>query len=287
MVYIFKRGKMMVNSNFIDNDDNDKATAIEKALRILMEFTPDNREFGTKEISDIVGYHKATVSRILLTLTSHGFLRQDPRNKTFSLGPSILKLSMALRQFLRNNVIQIAKPYIEELRDRLQETVCLEILSGGVTILGYAAEGTYRVRLAAPVGEVLSPAAAGARAIFSLLDDEPWLKVFERGLERRAEKTVLNVETYRKSLKKARASGVGIDVGGIDDGISAIGVPIFNHKGEPVAAVVMVGLESRISDDPNSTTALDLKRTAKNISAALSCEDNLEFVHENDGLKST
>ncbi len=70
---------------------------------------------------------------------------------------------MALRQYLRNNIVQIAKPFIDELRDHLKETVCLEIASGGTTVMAYAAEGTYRVRLAAPVGEILPPSSAGAR----------------------------------------------------------------------------------------------------------------------------
>jgi DNA-binding IclR family transcriptional regulator len=264
----------MERTALIDKETTDKATAIEKALRILMVFPPGNRDLGTKEISDMLGLHKATASRILLTLTDHGFLRQDPGKKTFSLGPSILKLSMALRRFLNNNIVQIAKPHIDDLRDLVKETVCLEVLAGSATIMAYAAEGSYRVRLAAPLGEILPPSAAGAKAIFSHMDIEPWLKAFEQSPQRRTRKMIVDVKEYRAELKIARKMAMATDRGELDEGIVAMGSPVLNHLGEPVAAVVIVGLESHINSDPNSHFAVELRKTAQKISLALSCENN-------------
>jgi DNA-binding IclR family transcriptional regulator len=263
----------MNEPGLVENEVADKATAIEKALRILMSFSQDNRELTTKDISDMLGFHKATASRILLTLTDYGFLRQDPRNKTFSLGPSILKLSVALRRYLNNNIVQIAKPHIDKLRDQIKETVCLEALAGSATIMAYAAEGTYRVRLASPLGEVLPPSAAGAKAVFSHMDIEPWLRVFEKGLEPRTDKMIMTATGYREALKRTRASGIATDLAELDEGIVAIGAPVFNHNGDPIAAVVIVGLESRINTDPNSHLAVELKRVAAKISLALKCEE--------------
>ena len=81
--------------------EHEKATAIEKALELLLTFAPQNAELGTTELSEKLGYHKATTSRILLTLTDHGFLRQNSATKKFSLGPSIQRLSSALDSFAR------------------------------------------------------------------------------------------------------------------------------------------------------------------------------------------
>ncbi|MBW1775846.1 MAG: helix-turn-helix domain-containing protein, partial [Deltaproteobacteria bacterium] len=46
-----------------------KINSIDKALNILGAFAPYNREPGTIEISRKLGFHKATVSRILQNLT--------------------------------------------------------------------------------------------------------------------------------------------------------------------------------------------------------------------------
>ena len=66
---------------------------IGKALIILQSFAEGNGELGTIEISQKLGFHKATVSRILLNLNRHDFVYQDPKTKKYSLGPSILLLS--------------------------------------------------------------------------------------------------------------------------------------------------------------------------------------------------
>jgi DNA-binding IclR family transcriptional regulator len=68
--------------------NTDKSNAIEKALQILLAFNPHNPELGTSEISEKLGFHKATTSRILLTLAEYDFLRQDPNTKKFNFGPS-------------------------------------------------------------------------------------------------------------------------------------------------------------------------------------------------------
>ena len=107
-----------------------RATAIEKALQILLTFAPHNQELGTTEVSDLLGFHKATTSRVLLTLAEHGFLQQDPTTKRFSLGPSIHTLGLALTRSLDSGLVQIAKPYVDALRDEIDEAVGLERWSG-------------------------------------------------------------------------------------------------------------------------------------------------------------
>ena len=66
--------------------------SIDKTLMILSSFAPHNQECGTVEISHRLGFHKATVSRILLTLTRHEFLAQNALTRKFTLGPSVMTL---------------------------------------------------------------------------------------------------------------------------------------------------------------------------------------------------
>lgn len=248
---------------------NSKNTAIDKALIILKLFAPSNRELGTTEVSKILGFHRATVSRILLTLTKHGFLRQDPVSKTFSLGTAFIQLSSAHEQYLRNNIIQIAKPHVDRLSMALKETIILELLSEGTTIMAYAMEGSYSVRFASPVGAILPPSAAGAKAIFAHMDHEPWVKTFEQGIEKRTKLTTTNIAAYRKALKVSKQAGIGIDNGEIDDKLAAVSAPIFNFRGEPIAAIDIVGKKEKIKVSPDSKMVKELLQTARHISAEL------------------
>jgi IclR family pca regulon transcriptional regulator len=100
--------------------------AVEKALDILMAFTPHNQELGTIELSKRMGFHKSTVSRLLHVLCRKGFLHQNPDTKKFQLGPSAMTLGVAIKKSLETNLVHIAKPYIDRLREEFHETI-LEI----------------------------------------------------------------------------------------------------------------------------------------------------------------
>ncbi|MBI5441939.1 MAG: IclR family transcriptional regulator [Deltaproteobacteria bacterium] len=251
-------------------EGENKANAIEKALRILMLFTPHNRDLGTTEISQRLSFHKATVSRILLTLTRHGFLQQDRRAKTFRLGSSALKLGVAIKQSLRTNLVELAKPHVDALRDSVNETTTLEVLSGPLTVLAYLAEGTRTLRMTTHVGATLPlHAAAGAKAVLAFLPPESWRTTFAASPARLTSKTVTDPEVFRRQLQTIREQGFAIDDEEIDEGVVAVAAPVFNHEGAPVAAVAVVGPSDRISLSPGSSLIARLKRAAEEISAEL------------------
>jgi IclR family KDG regulon transcriptional repressor len=124
--------------------------AIEKALDILMVFVPYNQEMGTTEISRKLGLHKATVSRILQTLTQKGLVQQNPQNRKYTLGGSALKIGHAVSHTLRTSLVPMAKSFIDGLRESLMETVTLEAFYGGHSMMAYVANGPQQVRVAAP-----------------------------------------------------------------------------------------------------------------------------------------
>lgn len=251
-------------------DKGGKTNAIEKALQILMLFTPLNQDMGTSEISGRLSFHKATASRILLTLTREGFLSQDRRTKTFRLGPTTLQLGVAVKQSLRTNLVEIAKPYVDALRDVVNERSTLEILSGEVTVLAYLAEGTRPLRTTTSLGATLpAHAAAGAKAVLAYLPLESWPATFPNGLARLTRRTVTDPSLFREQLAAIRQRGFSVDDEEIDEGITAIAAPVFNHEGKPVAAVAVVGPSERIGVSADSEIVRRLKQTTEDISADL------------------
>ena len=131
-----------------------KATAIEKALEILLAFYPHNQPIGTSALSEKLGYHKATTSRILLTLAEYGFVYQNPDTKQFSLGGKIYELCMILAETSINKFLKVAQPYVEVLRDELDETVVLEVWSGDSTVVAYEVQSNRPLRVAGRVGKI-------------------------------------------------------------------------------------------------------------------------------------
>ena len=70
--------------------------SLAKALEILMAFTPHNQDMGTVELSERLGYHKSTVSRLLHVLMDYGFVRQNQESKKFVLGQPVLSRDFPL-----------------------------------------------------------------------------------------------------------------------------------------------------------------------------------------------
>ena len=248
-----------------------KLNAIDKALTMLVQFSPHNREIGTIEMSERLGLHKATVSRILLNLKKHGFLMQNPNTRKFRLGPTNLQLSSAIRSSIENSMSHIAIPLLDELRDWIKETVVLEVPSGETTtMIAYIAEGPSPVRLAGRVGAVLpAHSMAGGKAILAFSPKEQVEKVISKKLERYTEDTVTDPNVLRKQLEKVREQGFAFDLEENQKGVNAIAAPIFDWDVRPLAAVVIAGPAHRIKARSNSPIVAQLKDTAARISRQL------------------
>ena len=149
-------------------------------MKIFMAFIPQNQELSTTELSDKLGFHKATVSRTLQIFTRYNFLMQNPQTKKYMLGGALIHLGTIARNSFLTTLVNIAKPYIDNLRETLRETVAMEVLAGDNYYMVYVAEGPQHVRIAATVGEMLPKhAAAGAKVILSSLYRAT--RKFERG----------------------------------------------------------------------------------------------------------
>ncbi len=250
--------------------DGNRPNAIEKALEILLAFTPYNQELGTGEIGQRLGLHKATASRILRTLADKGFLQQDPESRKFRLGPAASDIGRAYNNGLNSNLVLMAKPYIDELRDTLKETVVLEVLSGEQTVMAYVAEGPQRVRIAGTVGDRLpAHAAAGAKAILAFSPPETVKRLIGGGLQRFTPRTITDAKAYTRELERMRRQGFSLDREEIDVGINAVGAPVFSSEDRAVAAVVVAGPAQRITGTADSPVVRKVKETAVSISECL------------------
>lgn len=221
--------------------------SVEKALEILMAFTPHNQEMGIVELSEKLGYHKSTVSRLLHVLENHGFLWQHPKTKKYHLGESAADIGRSVIQSLGGRLITIAQPYIDDLRNSVGETVGLEVMSGDSTIMAYTARVPQLVRVIFDVGAKLPVhVATGARAILAFSPPESVDRLLRGKLKRFTPNTVTDPKILKSRLNDFRRQGYSADFGEFDINVYAIAAPIFNHGKRPVVAVVIAALADRM-----------------------------------------
>jgi len=251
-----------------------RPNAIEKALDVLMLFSPSNHELGIAEIGARLGLHVATANRIVKTLAGRGFLQQNWHTRKYHLGPSVMGLANALYRSLRTEMVQLARPYLEELRDILGETVVFEVWSGTATYIAHVEEGPQRVRIAGTVGDRLPPhAAAGAKAVLAFSEWQLAERVIENGMPRLTPMTVTDPGLFKRQLEVIRRRGYAVDREEIDLGINAVAAPVFNHEGKAVAAVVVAGPSPRVTGTANSPHVRLVRETARRITLRLQMKE--------------
>lgn len=254
-----------------------RPNAIEKAMEVLMLFAPSNRELGVTEISQRLDLHAATANRIIKTLAGKGFLQQNRHTRKYHLGPSIMSLANALYRSLRTEMVLLARPYLEELRDALGETVVFEVWSVNATYIAHVEEGPQRVRIAGTVGDRLpAHAAAGAKAILAFSEEEMVERALEEGMSRFTSATLTDPEEFKRQLKVARKRGYAVDREEIDLGINAVAAPVFDHRGKAVAAVVVAGPSRRVTGAARSQQVRLVRETARKITLRLQMREGEE-----------
>ena len=245
--------------------------AVEKALRILMAFTPHNEKMAVLALSRKLGLHPSTTTRLLKVLKKHGFVEQDPETKKYYLGRSNLFLAQAVIESLNTGLVSIARPFIDRLRDRINESIGLEVWVGDTTTLAYVAPGPQLVKISATLGARMPVhVAAGARAIMAHLPDEVVDNLLDGEFRRFTPKTITDPKALKRKLKEIREKGISLEEGELDPDVYIMAAPVFDHSKNPVAAVVIGGPAYRMKShlrDKNSVSLL--KETAAQISERL------------------
>ena len=266
------KGKTAMNEFKKPND----YASVQKALQILLAFVPHNQEMGTVEVSNLLGIHKSTVSRLLNILCYYNLLQHDAKTKKFMLGISAAKIGNAIRLSLGEHLVAIAQPYIDELRNDLGEAIALEIWTGENTVLAYRAEShrAHRAFVLRVGDRVDVHISAGARAILAFSPPQIVESVLERAEFRRyTANTIVDAEQLKAQLPEIRNRGYVHSIGERHNYSEVIAVPIFNYEKKPVAAVSLFTATER-ADVLLEPKALDqIKKTAADISAKLLFSD--------------
>jgi IclR family transcriptional regulator, KDG regulon repressor len=264
-----------------------KTSSIEKALAVLMEFTHCAHEMGTVELSQKLGFHSATVSRILQILKQKGFLQLNERTRKFLLGPSTFELGRTIFRSLSGNLLNIALPYLVDLREEVGETVVLETMSGGNPVVAYIAQGKRSLSVGPNIGDrvpfYVSP---GAKAMIAFADSRVVEGLLEKEMESFTPYTITDKEILMNQMEEVRHLGMAFCREEMAIGVNEIGVPIFDHDDKAIAAVVIAGLSSRVICEPESPIAKALKKTAREISAQLFHQRSLAEINGGNGVSN-
>jgi DNA-binding IclR family transcriptional regulator len=102
-----------------------------------------------------------------------------------------------------------------------------------------------------------------------------YLAVDKRGdylpqsLTRYTSKTIVDFQVLESELERVRAQGFAISDEELQEGLTAVAAPIFNHNSQVIAAIAVSGLTYRIGSAEIQRLVSAVKQTAETVSNQL------------------
>ncbi|MCF7936775.1 MAG: IclR family transcriptional regulator [Synergistales bacterium] len=247
-----------------------KKSAIEKALAVLESFSKDHREQSISEIAQRQGLPFSSTHRIASRLVDLGYLYRDPHTKQLSLGTRVYYLGKIAA--LSMNIINIALPFMEELRDTTGETVNLYFREGDSRICYEHAQSNQRLQFSVELGKRM-PLWAGAsgKCFLAYLPEEQFEEIVAQA-QPLTKNTIAERDALARETALIRKRGYSMSHSEREEGVSSVAVPIFNREGAVVASLAVSGPSFRFDDARLDNIIAGAVGTARKISAALGYE---------------
>jgi len=248
---------------------NDFSLTLSRGIQILEIFSPETPEVTTSEVAERIGISRAAVRRLLLTLTTMGYLKQSKSN--FSLTDKIATIGHG--HIARQARWASATADVIELANRLNEPISISVLDG-FDIRFVARDHKRRIfssRLV--VGDKLPAhcSAAGKVLLASLrpeaLDD---LLARAGALKQNTPNSITDHDKLRQELKRVRIQSWASAEDEMEVGTISVAVPIFDSGDNVIAALALGSHKMRRTMDELRTEFLPiLLDTADKISSKI------------------
>ncbi|UFN49695.1 helix-turn-helix domain-containing protein [Roseomonas sp. OT10] len=218
-------------------DDRYLVPGLVRGLQALQAFSADRRRLTLGELAAALGVTRSATYRIAYTLDQLGFLLHDPATRTYSLGPQVLRLGYGY--LAGRDLVEVATPHLEALRDRTGWTAHLGVLEGVEVV--YLARLPTRAALASVVhvgSRLPAHATTMGRVLLAALDPaEVTARFASHPMRRYGAGTATTLPALATQLKADRARGFVAHVAGYEAGVASVAAPVRDVSGQVVAAV--------------------------------------------------
>lgn len=225
---------------------------IQSADRIfsVLELLSLKGPLGVIDISTKLDLNKSTVHRLLASLISMDYVRQDQASGKYTLTFKLLSLAESFRS--KVDVVSVVHPYLEQIMERSGETVHLvQREENEVVYIDKVESNATSFRMASRIGlrQPLYCTAVGKALLSSLPEDEV-KKIWEESrVKKLTEHTIVDYDAFLKELDLSRKRGYALDNEENEMGVRCIAVCIKDYRGAAVNAFSISAPVSRMPDE--------------------------------------
>jgi DNA-binding IclR family transcriptional regulator len=194
---------------------------------------------GVSELAERLGMSRPTVHGLLQTLQAHGFVEQDRDSDKYQLGAGLLQLGnsyLDLSELRGRSIV-----HAERLAERTGASVRVGVTHGREVIVVHHVFSPERTFQVLEVGAQLPiHASALGKAMLAFAPSEFFDDLTAEPLEKLTGRT-LTARGLREQLIQVRKRGVARERDEAVLGESSVAAPIFDHSGQAVGAIGVVG----------------------------------------------
>ena len=236
-----------------------------KALDILDIVVAFGRSVRFTEILDACPYPKATLHRILQSLTNQGMLAYDADRGVYVPGMRLVRIGR--HAWNQSSLAPLALPFIDSLAHDVNETVHLaQMENGRVVFIEKVTPETGFQTMARPGRRSPAHCTGVGKVMLAHLDEARRAAALARQDYRNfTPATHQGPETLLPELAQILAEGVAFDREEHEQGIISIAAPIFGAGRHVIGALSVVTSTFRMSLDELETFKPALLRTAAQI----------------------
>ncbi|HEY1325189.1 MAG TPA: IclR family transcriptional regulator C-terminal domain-containing protein [Streptosporangiaceae bacterium] len=209
--------------------------ALARGLDVIRAFHPRQPVMPMAAVADATGLHRPTARRILKTLELLGYVRAVPGG--FELTPRVLELGMSY--VLSRNLWEVAKPHMEALVARTNESSSIAQLDGSDIVYVARVAVPKIVALAVTVGTRF-PAmqtSLGKVLLAALPPEEAERVLAEPSRSGIPPRFVPGREQRAATLREVRARGWALTDEELAAGIRSVAAPLRDGDGRVIASL--------------------------------------------------
>lgn len=227
--------------------ERDIMGGLAKGLSVIETFTAEHPRQSISEVSVASGLDRATARRCLLTLAHLGYADYD--GKFFTLTPRVLRLGTACLATMP--LPQLMQPLLDRLSEQISESSSVSILDG--TDIVYVARAAQRKVMSIglmPGSRLPAYCTSMGRVLLAALPEAAAREILSQApLSARTAHTLTDPEALVAEFARVRLQGHAIVDQEVELGLRSIGIPLYNSRGQTVAAMNVGVAASRTETD--------------------------------------
>ena len=243
--------------------------SVARALMLLELFSSAAPDLDLQTVSRRAALPKSSAFRYLSAQERLGYIERDAATGTYHLGMKLFQLGQVAVS--RLDVRTVARPIMQELARRYQETINLGMLNGQQVLLIEVVDGTRSIRMGSRLGErdPLHTSAVGKAILAYQGSAAIEALVKADGLPRLTAHTLTEPDALARDLEAVRERGYSLDREEGEIGLCCVGIPIFNHRGQVLSALSLSAPAARLPIDTAHAIGRELVAYSIRMSEAL------------------